>query len=77
MDDDFDDDYYTTYYQRLDIYNYKSVGLPAQIVREMIFKWNSGTTVNTVVRKTPTVSGDSVSAMRAWQSGGGSVGEKM
>lgn len=38
MDDDFDDDYYTTYYQRLDIYNYKSVGLPAQIVREMIFK---------------------------------------
>ena len=36
MDDDFDDDYYTTYYQRLDIY--KSVGLPAQIVREMIFK---------------------------------------
>ena len=38
MDDDFDDDYYTTYYQRLDIYNYKSVGLPARIVREMIFK---------------------------------------
>ena len=34
MDDDFDDDYYTTYYQRLE----KAVGLPALIVREMIFK---------------------------------------
>ena len=26
MDDDFDDDYYTTYYQRLD--KYKAAGLP-------------------------------------------------